>query len=91
MVTTNQRLTALEDSVLRMDKDMHQMKNDMQDLTASFRKVNRNIATISDAADDINKIWKWIKAGLPLVATAAITSGLVSGRWGAFLHALMAG
>lgn len=47
--------------------------------------------TINDMADTVAKIAKYIKVWAPMVGTAAVTSGIVSGRWGAFLSALFHG
>jgi archaellum component FlaC len=74
MATTGERLSALEDRMTKLETDVTSIKNGMADL--------------SDMADDVRKVLRWLKNGLPLVATAAVTSGIVSGRWGAFLQAL---
>jgi len=36
----------------------------------------------------LKKVIKYVKVGLPMVASAAVTSGIVSGKWGAFFAAL---
>lgn len=49
------------------------------------------ILVLEEINGTINKIWKTLKRWGPIVATAAISSGVVSGRWGAFFHALFSG
>ena len=72
--TTTGRLTALEKRMETVETDIKSIKGSMN--------------TIDDIADMVSNICKWIKRGLPLVATAPVTSGLVSGKWGAFIQAL---
>lgn len=58
---------------------------------ARLTKLEQHDASIDEVLDVAKAILKWVKVGGPMVATAAITSGLVSGKWGAFLHALFVG
>ncbi len=82
MATISSRVGALE-------KDMQQLKNDlatMQTAFEGFADIGEDIHALKISA---NNILKWIKRGLPLVTTAAVTSGIVSGKWGAFFNALL--
>lgn len=54
-------------------------------------KLEQHDASIDEVLDVAKAILKWVKLGGPMVATAAVTSGLVSGKWGAFFHALFTG
>lgn len=50
--------------------------------------LEKNDKDFEEMAKTINKIYRWIKRGLPIVVTAAVSSGIVSGKWGAFFAAL---
>lgn len=43
---------------------------------------------LNEIANLLKKVAKYLKIGLPMVASAAVTSGIVSGKWGAFFAAL---
>jgi hypothetical protein len=70
----NDRLSALERRMSNVESDIKSIKDSM--------------TTIEDLSDTINKLVRWVKTSLPLIATACVTSGIVSGKWGAFIQAL---
>ena len=82
------RLDALEERVAKMDKDMHTIKNSMQVITGNMSSMKNSMDSFNEMAETIDKIWKWLKRGFPIVVTAAVSSGIVSGKWGDFFHAL---
>ena len=60
----------------------------MDTLESDVKSIKGSISAVEDMAETVSKLYTWVKRGLPLIATAAVTSGLVSGRWGAFFQAL---
>jgi hypothetical protein len=54
-------------------------------------KLEQHDANLDEVLEVVRAIFKWVRIGGPMVATAAVTSGLVSGKWGAFFHALLSG
>ena len=50
------------------------------------------LETLSEDIQNLNatisKMSKHVRAWLPTIASALVVSGLASGKWGAFLHAL---
>ena len=57
-------------------------------LEARVDAVEKDNAQIGELIATMEKIARYIKLGLPAVASAAVTSGIVSGKWGAFFKAL---
>lgn len=79
----------------------HQTRRILADHEDRLRNVEKDCEAHGQALDamqdiaslneTLTKVWRFIKWGGPLVITAAVTSGIVSGRWGAFLNALFSG
>lgn len=52
-------------------------------------KLEQTDLELAELTRLVRKIVKYIKIGFPAVASAAVTSGIVSGKWGAFFAALL--
>lgn len=72
-----------------MDDDrLSALERRMSNVESDIKSIKDSMTTIEDLSDTINKLVRWVKTGLPLIATACVTSGIVSGKWGAFIQAL---
>lgn len=85
---TISRLDRLEARVNKMDTDIHTIKNSLQGVNGSVHAIKESMEAFNDMARTVDKIWKWLKRGFPIVVTAAVSSGIVSGKWGDFFGAL---
>lgn len=56
-----------------------------------IENLHQRLIPVEEVNDVIMKTHKYVKWLLPIVITAALSSGLASGRFGAFLHALFTG
>lgn len=68
--------------------DLHKM---VQDHETRLTTVENSHAQIADIAAAVDKVAKLIKLWGPTLIGAAISAGIVNGKLGAFLHALLNG
>lgn len=53
--------------------------------------LHTRVAALEALANDVTKIKNMVKVYAPLVIVALVSSGIVDGKWGAFLNALFTG
>lgn len=68
---------------------MEKMEERLSSLEQRMHSVESISSDISEILDTINKIGKRIKYWLPMVGAAAVSAGLVDGKLGAFIKALL--
>jgi hypothetical protein len=61
----------------------------LQDHETRIKRLETVYPGIQEITDIVTSIKKYVKIWGPIVATAAISSGIVSGKWGAFFRALL--
>lgn len=54
-----------------------------------IKSIEDNVTNIAEMAATIDQIWTWTRRGLPIIVAAAVSSGIASGKWGAFFKALL--
>jgi len=57
----------------------------------TLASLNRRVEALENIAGDLTKIKNLVKVYAPLIIVAAVSSGIVDGKWGAFLNALFTG
>lgn len=65
------------------------LEETQKDHSMRIDKLEATDIELAELTRLVRKIIKYIKIGLPAVASAAVTSGIVSGKWGAFFAALL--
>lgn len=68
--------------------EIHEMVKDHENRLVT---VEANHSQISELVEAVEKIGKLIKLWGPTLIGAAISAGIVNGKLGAFLHAIMTG
>jgi hypothetical protein len=72
---------------LRQRVDGHQRT--LADHSERLRNIEQSNLDLSELVEIAKRVKRYVKLGFPILVTAALSSGIVSGKWGAFLHALI--
>lgn len=63
----------------------------LDDHEKRIEKLETIASDLEEIKTSIETVAKWVKSVIPLVITALVTSGLVNGKLGLFLNALVTG
>lgn len=64
---------------------------DRMSQTERINNLHNRVSAIEEIGEVLNNIYSKVRWFIPIAVTAAISSGIVSGKVGAFLHALFTG
>lgn len=77
------------------DDEAHKRIDELMKWKSDHLKVHENLdtalETVLDVHSIVTKVAKRIKYWGPVIAAAAVSSGVASGKWGAFFNALFTG